>query len=226
MDGVSVLQKLGRGTVEGYLFSEDQYRQVFNTSGQTEGRATRNGLYALRGTYQPAGPVTVGLLVDHFQSSGVNQQAGIVSTNNAEADVTFQAATNLLLKAEYGRSDDRSRNDLYYGLIKYGFTSHDSATVYTYKIGRNPDVGQDSGYPNNSRGTRYFLEHDFDAHTSLIVYHEVDRALWAGAEQLGPSHPSLHVLKAGAEGQGAADAWRIGGPKWLGEEGVSSASAV
>ena len=174
LDGVSVVKKIGKGTAEGYAFSEDQYRLI-----DGQGRATRNGLYALRGTYKPSGQVTLGGLVARFLSSGVNKAAGVQTTTNYEGDVSLQAAPNLLLKAEYGRSDARTRNDLYYGLAKYSFTGRDSFTVYTYKIGQNADVGQDAGYPNANRGTRYFIEHDFDIRTSLIVYHETDRQLYA-----------------------------------------------
>ncbi|MDR3708669.1 MAG: hypothetical protein P4L33_10230 [Capsulimonadaceae bacterium] len=174
MDGVSIDQVLGAATIEFDAFSQDQYVTVNGT-----GQATRDGLYAARGTYNVTPAVQVGALVDRFESSGTSQASGIMSTTNYEADVVWQATRALQVKGEGGRSDASLRNDLYFGSVKYSVTRRDSLTALTYKIGQNADVGQGTAYPNNNRGERYFYEHDFDKHVSITFYHEIDHQLYA-----------------------------------------------
>ena len=182
-DGISVVKKAGAGTVQGYVFSEDQFRT----------RATRNGLYALRGTYGAGSITTFGATAAHFASSAENRRAGVVTTNNYEGDVVLkQGATQVTL--EYGKSDARTRNDLYYIGVKYGLTHRDSVTVFSYKIAQNADVGEGSGYPNSNRGTRYFYEHFFSRKLETIFYYETDRRLYTSGKSTSPQVTLLYTF--------------------------------
>lgn len=182
-DGISVVQKVGAGTVQGYAFSEDQYRT----------KETRNGLYALRGTYGAGTIATFGATLAHFASSAENQRAGVATTTNYEGDVVLkQGATQVTL--EYGKSDAHTRNDLYYIGGKYGLTHRDSVTVFSYKIAQNADIGQGSGYPNANRGTRYFYEHFFSNKFESILYYETDRQLYAAGKSTSTQVTMLYTF--------------------------------
>lgn len=173
LDGVSIDQTLGRATLELDAFSEDQYRTI-----GAGGEATRDGLYAGRATYAITPSITLGSLVGRFEASSISERVGVGSTTNYEGDVVWQATKALQLKAEGGKSDASTRNDLYFGSAKYTITPQDSLTAVTYKIAENADFGQGTAYPNNNRGARYFYEHDFSKQVSLTFFHEIDHQLY------------------------------------------------
>ncbi|MGI4787260.1 MAG: hypothetical protein ACRYFS_00270 [Janthinobacterium lividum] len=182
-DGISAVQKVGSGSIEGYAFSEDQYRT----------QATRNGVYALRGTYSAGQIATFGATLAHFASSSENRIAGIATTTNYEGDVIVKkSATQVTL--EYAKSNARTRNDLYYIGEKYTLTHRDSITVFSYKIAQNADVGEDSAFPNSNRGTRYFYEHFFSNKFESIFYYETDRQLYGPGKSTSPQVTLLYTF--------------------------------
>ena len=166
LDGLGLIQQLKSGTVQAYAFSEDQYRT----------RDTRNGLYALRGTYKPGTAVTLGLTLAHFASSADNSRAGVATTTNYEGDAVFaQGASQFTL--EYAKSDAETQNDLYYAGDQYHLTSRDAITVFTYKVGKNADIGQGTEYDNARRGTRYIFGHFFTPRVQGVIFYEAAHQL-------------------------------------------------
>ncbi len=174
LDGIALIQRLKSSTVQAYAFSEDQYRT----------RSTRNGLYALRGTYKPGKAVTLGLTLAHFASSTDSSRAGLATTTNYGGDVVLaQVASQWTL--EYAKSNAKTQNDLYYIGDQYKLTSRDTITVFTYKVGKNADIGQGTEYFNARRGTRYIYGHFFSTRIEGVLFYEAAYRL-AGAEKTRP----------------------------------------
>jgi len=167
-DGISVVQKVSGGTIQGYAFSEDQYQS----------HETRNSLYALRGTDKVGPFVTLGSTLAHFAASADSEQAGIQSIDSYEADSLFKRrATQLIL--EFAKSNADTRNDLYYFGAKYTLTPRDILTGFGYKIAQNADIGRGSAFPEANRGARYSYEHFYSKRFESILYYETDRQLYA-----------------------------------------------
>ncbi len=166
LDGVALIQRLKSGTIQAYAFSEDQYQT----------KDTRNGLYALRGTYGLSKSTTLGVTLAHFASSADNTRAGVATTTNYEGDavLTFGASQVTL---EYAQSDAHSQNELYYAGEQYRLSPLDTIPVFTYRVGKNADIGQGTEYDNARHGTRYIYGHFFTLRVQGVLFYEAARQL-------------------------------------------------
>jgi hypothetical protein len=183
LDGISVSKNLGKWTAEIDAYSEDQY--VATAAG---GTPARNGIYAARGSYVVSPTLTAGATLARYTASAASEAAGNKSVTSGEGDVIWKATNRLECRFEYGRSDADTRNELYFATAKYKLSKRDTAAAIAYKIGQFADLGGGTAYPNNNRGTRYYVQHDFDNKTSIQLFHEADHEIYgpgsSGSDQV------------------------------------------
>lgn len=125
-----------------------------------------NILYAIRTGYNISEQLNCGLTWGHYKYSNG------VSTDHRAVDGTYKFGKNTLT-AEYATADSPIANKAYDINWTYKFDDRKSIYITFFSVGKNGDMGEQSGFDNDMRGTYYGLTCKLGKTDSLdLVYRD------------------------------------------------------
>lgn len=155
VDGVTASGKSGIMDLSAVVAKED------NISGTGDNR-----IYAVRAGYSPIENLNWGVTLGRFQS----KDSSLESTNHWAVDGTYTLGKSSLT-AEYTKSNSDTDNKAYATTLNYDFDGKTAAYVTAFRVETFGDMGGQTDFENNARGSHFGVTHQLsDAYSTEVVY--------------------------------------------------------
>jgi hypothetical protein len=161
VDGISAAGKMGVLDIAAVAAQED------NVGSED------NKLYAIRTGYKATENFNYGLTLGRYQVEDGE------STNHWAVDGTYKVGKHSVT-AEYTKSNSTVDNKAYDVSWNYGFDDKTAVYITGFKVETNGDMGQQSDFDNDNRGTYYGIIHSLNDADSLEVVYKDQKFISSG----------------------------------------------
>lgn len=161
VDGISAAGKVGALDIAAVAAREDNVG------------SEKNKLYAIRTGYEATENFNYGLTLGRYQVDGGER------TNHWAVDGTYKVGKHSVT-AEYAKSNSNADNKAYAASWNYGFDDKTAVYITGFKVETNGDMGKQSDFDNDNRGTYYGITHSLTEADSLEVVYKNQKFISSG----------------------------------------------